>query len=384
MMKRPNKPRVLIISFSQLNRDPRVLRQIQSLQAKFDLIVAGYGSCMIEGIKEINLTNKNLNFFQKIRNSMLILLGLSKIYYWFFKPEIIEIYSKLKKEEIDLIIVNEFGPLPLAIRLAKKCSVFLDAHEYTPDQIAGSNLRLYPSKIFARWLINKHITKVKKISTVSTEISLLYYKNFDIDLPIVIPNASTYKNLQPRRVSDHRIKLVHHGIVSNDRGLQILIETMNHIGKFFELHLILVGSEKAINELKNKCKNNSNIFFHNPVSFDSIPAFLNQFDIGVYLLPPRTTNALYALPNKFFEFVQARLAVIIGPSPEMVKYIKRYNFGLVTDDFFVEDLIKQLMSMDSQTIWKFKEASHEAAKELCWENYLPAFISALESSLNRP
>jgi len=77
-MKSLNLPRVLIISFSPLNRDPRVLRQIQSLQNKYDLIIAGYESSMVTGIKEIILTKKKLNFFQRIRNVLLIIFGLSK------------------------------------------------------------------------------------------------------------------------------------------------------------------------------------------------------------------------------------------------------------------------------------------------------------------
>ena len=382
-MKRLNKPRVLIISFSPLNSDPRVLRQIQSLQNKYDLIIAGYESSMVTGIKEIILTKKELNFFQRIRNVLLIIFGLSKIYYWFFIPEINEIYSKLKREEFDLIIVNDFDPLPLALKLAKKCPILLDSHEYTPGELPMNNIRLYPLKIFNKWLVNKHITKVRKISTVSSEIARLYYENFEIDSPIVLPNVPNYRNIQPRRVSENKIKLVHHGIVSNNRGLEILIETMNHVGKLFELHLILLGSSAAINGFKHMSKDKSNIFFHKSVSFDSIIPFLNQFDVGIFILPPKSANALFALPNKFFEFVQARLAVIIGPSPEMANYVNEYKFGLITKDFCVEDLTKQLMSLDSQTVWEFKEAAHNAAAELCWENYLPNFISAVEGSLNQ-
>jgi len=282
-----------------------------------------------------------------------------------------------------LIIVNDFDPLPLALKLAKKCPILLDSHEYTPGELPMNNIRLYPLKIYNKWLVNKHITKVRKMSTVSSEIARLYYENFEIDSPIVLPNVPNYINIPPRRVPGNKIKLVHHGIVSNNRGLEILIETMNHVGKLFELHLILVGSSAAINEFKHMSKDKSNIFFHKPVSFDSIIPFLNQFDVGIFILPPKTANALFALPNKFFEFVQARLAVIIGPSPEMAKYVKEYKFGLITRDFCVEDLTKQLLSIDSQTIWEFKEAAHNAAAELCWENFSPNFISAVEGSLNR-
>ena len=40
---------------------------------------------------------------------------------------------------------------------------------------------------------------------------------------------------------------------------------------------------------------------------DELPAALNPYDIGVYCLPPANVNMEYALPDKLFDFVQARL-----------------------------------------------------------------------------
>ena len=44
---------------------------------------------------------------------------------------------------------------------------------------------------------------------------------------------------------------------------------------------------------------------------------MNACDVGVFCMPPINVNARYALPNKFFDFVQARLAVAVGPAEEM-------------------------------------------------------------------
>ena len=39
---------------------------------------------------------------------------------------------------------------------------------------------------------------------------------------------------------------------------------------------------------------------------------INQFDLGVYLLPPVNFNSAHALPNKFFEFIQARQEFLVA------------------------------------------------------------------------
>ena len=50
-------------------------------------------------------------------------------------------------------------------------------------------------------------------------------------------------------------------------------------------------------------------------------ATLNAHDVGIHILPPVNFNNRWALPNKFFDYVQARLGVIIGPSPEMARVL---------------------------------------------------------------
>ena len=58
-----------------------------------------------------------------------------------------------------------------------------------------------------------------------------------------------------------------------------------------------------------------------------------QYDIGLFLLSPANFNYYHALPNKLFEFVQARLAVAIGPSPEMARIVNDHDLGIVAPDF---------------------------------------------------
>jgi hypothetical protein len=150
-----------------------------------------------------------------------------------------------------------------------------------------------------------------------------------------------------------------------------------------ELHFILVGDHREIERIKNYSKKNSRIFFHEPVSISDIPKFLNQFDLGVFVLPPLTSNHVHTLPNKFFEFVQARLGVIIGPSPDMARYVTRFGLGLVTDGFTEKDLVKQLDSINFEMINRFKLASHNAADELCWEKIENVFLLGIRTCLTQ-
>lgn len=39
------------------------------------------------------------------------------------------------------------------------------------------------------------------------------------------------------------------------------------------------------------------------------------------MIPPATFNHIWCLPNKFFDFLQARLGIVTGPSPERARIV---------------------------------------------------------------
>jgi hypothetical protein len=95
---------------------------------------------------------------------------------------------------------------------------------------------------------------------------------------------------------------------------------------------------------------------------------LNRFDVGAFCMPPININAEYALPNKFFDFVQARLAHAVGPSPEMARLVREHHLGVVAADFDAASFTEALRSLDPETVQAGKQASHDHARELSSEH----------------
>ena len=104
--------------------------------------------------------------------------------------------------------------------------------------------------------------------------------------------------------------------------------------------------------------------FHPPVSPADLPRVLNAYDVGIFSLPPQTRNHALMLPNKFFDFVQARLAIVFSPSPETSRLIERFDLGAVTEDFSPESLAEALRRLDRPRIAASKANAHGAAMEL--------------------
>ncbi len=78
-------------------------------------------------------------------------------------------------------------------------------------------------------------------------------------------------------------------------------------------------------------------------------------------------NNRYALPNKFFEFVQARLAVAIGDSYEMKQYVRKYDLGIAADENAPEALAEKFIKLTREDIMRYKQNAHKYARELSAE-----------------
>jgi hypothetical protein len=160
-----------------------------------------------------------------------------------------------------------------------------------------------------------------------------------------------------------------------------MIEVVKELSGLFYLDFYLVGDIDEINKLKSVASNCEWIFFKEAVDFNDLVNILSNYDLGFYLLQPTSFNTKNALPNKFFEFIQARLGVIIGPSPEMMAIVNKYENGFVSKDFSVQSMVSLLKSLKLDDVAKMKMASNLASKELCWEKESLKLENMINNSL---
>jgi hypothetical protein len=96
---------------------------------------------------------------------------------------------------------------------------------------------------------------------------------------------------------------------------------------------------------------------------------INNFDIGIYILKEHGFN-IHTLSNKFFEYIQARLAIAIGPSVEMANIVNQYNLGVCSESFSSRALARNIMSLSRNDIMSYKNNANKYARELSAENNL--------------
>ncbi len=280
-----------------------------------------------------------------------------------------------KNISYDWIIVEDLQLLPLAFRIRGKSKILFDAREfYTRQNESSLRFRLF-EYYFRDFLLKKFAVHCDKSITVSDGLLCEYKKVYSIDMSVVL-STPPYHNISVRNACE-TIKLVHHGVANKNRGIHNMIEIVRRLDERFTLDLYLVGSKSSVESLVTASMGCPRIRFHSPVPYHSIITMLSGYDIGFFYCEPVTFNLYHSLPNKFFEYIQARLALAIGPSPDMSSYVFKYQCGFVALEFQLDSMIDTLSMLTLEDINNAKKNSDLAAKDLCYEIESKKLLSTL-------
>lgn len=368
---------VLVISFSDLASDPRVDRQVAALRTAYNVIAAGTGPTVYEDVTHVDITPSRRTFVGRVGGLTRLLLHRHEAVYWRF-PAHLAALERLSGIAADVVLANDLYALPLALRLGKP--VIFDAHEYSPEEEGQRRWWRIVIRPYVRFLCRRYIPDVAAMTTVAPTIAEEYEREFGVRAAVVT-NAPPLADLEPSPVHEP-IRIIHHGAAVMGRGLEEMLRLADLLDDRFVLDFMLVeGTPGLRDKLIGIARDNPRVHFPPPRRMREVVPFANSYDLGLYSLAPLNFNHRYALPNKFFEFVQARLGVVIGPSPEMASLVDRYECGVVAEDFSAESLASALNALEPETIAAFKRASHTAAAELCAERNVGHLLDAVEAAL---
>jgi hypothetical protein len=369
---------VLVISFSDLASDPRVDRQIEALRGRHEVLTAGLSPSRHD-VDFLDISTPARSAPGRALGLARLLLRRYDAVYW-KHPTNIAVYDRLREVPAHVIVANELSALPLALRLGPP--VVFDAHEYSPDEFGENAWWRAVIAPYQRWQCRRYLPHVAAMTTVSHGIADQYERDTGVRATVVT-NAPRYEDLGPTPV--HRpVRILHHGAATPGRGLDAMVHLAALLDERFTLDFVLAESTSGYRQrLMRSARANSRIRFPEPRAMHELVRMANDYDLGLFLLPPSNLNQRYVLPNKLFEFVQARLAVAIGPSPEMARLVHQHGFGVVSPDFTAESLASVLNALDDSTIAELKRASHAAARELCAENNAHLVVGAVEAALTR-
>lgn len=369
---------VLVLSFSPIASDARVLKQIALLREQHSVTSCGYGPAP-EGVVEhleipANAATVALN--GRLITARAYLPAYAAI------PAVTAARRLLRPHmgRHELVIANDVETVPLGLWLRPRVGVHADLHEYSPrlhEENPAWRRRIAP---FYRWLCRRFVLKADSVTTVGQGLAEAYREELGIEAAVVV-NAAPFAELEPTPVPDDGpLRLVHSGAALRNRQLEVLLDAVAATYTPLNLDLLLMPNDPPyIEELRARAVEGVRVL--DPVPYSQLVSTLNGYDLGVHVLPPVNFNNANALPNKVFDYVQARLGLVVGPTPEMAALAREHGVGLVAEDFTAEALAAVLDSLTPERVRELKAASHAAARELSAETAVQGWARAIDALL---
>jgi glycosyltransferase involved in cell wall biosynthesis len=287
------------------------------------------------------------------------------------------------------IVANDWPALVVAAaykRLMPGVRIHYDTHEFAALEFDESLWWRIVYKPFVQRLEAAHMSEADMISTVGVRLAEVLQQHHHLPrAPVVIRNIPESIPLEDRPAA-WPLRLLYHGQVLPDRGLEALIDSIPSWKFPHQLTIRGDGPRSYLTSLQSRATSRAcidRVIFEQAVSPDRVmPLAAVDADIGVHVTPLDTPQRHFSMPNKLFEYIGAGLGVLISPAADMRALVEAYGVGLVSVDASPQAIAAAVNSLDLASVERFRKAAHKAARELCWEVERDVFNALQDSLLN--
>ena len=149
-----------------------------------------------------------------------------------------------------------------------------------------------------------------------------------------------------------------------------------------EALLLILGTGDIFEELKERVKRKGlekMVLLTGAIPLEALHSYTLLGDIGLSIEKNVCLNYFYALPNKFLDYIQANIPVLVSPFPEMKAIVEKYDIGAFISGHAPRVLAATFDRMleDPDQLLRYRKNSVAAADELCWENEEPKLIKII-------
>lgn len=173
-----------------------------------------------------------------------------------------------------------------------------------------------------------------------------------------------YADIQPKMKQDNLVQFMFSGVLSNDKGIHLLLEAIKMVPEAFRL--VITGKGPCEQEIRDAAQGDQRIVFLGQIPFEEYLVRLKESDV---LLNPRDMhyeNNEYNFPSKFLEYLATGNVII---STKFTGW-ERFEENACFVDSEPEEIAKQMRHMIGQSQGdtnKYFGKNRLKAKEYSWD-----------------
>ncbi|MDP1621523.1 MAG: glycosyltransferase [Bacteroidales bacterium] len=304
----------------------------------------------------------------------------------FYAEYNITLFFFLLTHRYDLIVSNDLDTLP-ANYLANlftnqrskikdqksKIRHLHDCHEYFRG-VPELNGRKTVLGIW-KWIEDRIFPKLKHVFAVNQSVAGLYSSEYGVHVDVVrnVPFRKSLAGASDKaslNILPGQKIILYQGAVNVDRGLEEAILAIKYLKT--DAILIIAGIGDIYQTLQNFTMEHDlsdKVKFLGQVPFQELHGYTLMADVGLSIEKNVSINYYNCLPNKFLDYIQANIPVLVSPFPEMKSIVDQYQIGEFLESHEPEMLALKIDSMlnNEEKMKLYKQNLLKAAEELCWE-----------------
>ncbi len=306
--------------------------------------------------------------------------------YWRIDNRFGQLYRRAKEKKADIWLANDWSALPIVRKLAAEQGVpyAYDTHELAVDEYAQRwRWRLLNRPLIAA-IERTGIAEAVVTSCVSQGIADRLHQLYRLpEKPLLIRNMPRYE-AHAFRPCGETIEVLYHGVVYEGRGLETCIDSVALWRPEFRLTIRGPAPAEYLQTLARRILSagvGDRVVLAPPVPMIDLVKEAARFDIGLFALPGHSQQNVHVLPNKFFEYTMAGLALCVSDLPEMTALLRQHELGRSIPEVTPRAIADAINGFERDEINACKLRALEAARTLNWEAEADRFFAAMEQAV---
>ncbi|MFZ4453238.1 glycosyltransferase family 4 protein [Salibacterium aidingense] len=243
-------------------------------------------------------------------------------------------------QQADIYHAHEFFSLYAGVGIKRKLGskgksvpLIYDSHELVPDPESAIG---EAKKRTMRKMLTAMLQETDYVITVSESIKSWYNAVHPrIPVEVIFNSPPLTPEYKPKTYNKSSLVLGYEGIVNRTRGnVEKLFLLLDICKRHFDLHLNIIGglSHSTKDTLSVPSHLKTNVHQKGWIPYEDIPLAMKEVDIGLVDLDAKhSLNNHYAVPNKFFSYLNNGVPVLVNRCKDMKDIIRRYQCGFVVN-----------------------------------------------------
>lgn len=275
----------------------------------------------------------------------------------------------------DILHCNDLDALPVGVmskwlHLGRQRVVY-DAHEFEIDCDGPATRRRIRAKARLEGALIHHADAV---ITVSASIAKAYRRIYRIKTPALVLNCPPYREMagtcnkfrEELGIRGDQKIFLYQGGLSPGRGIEKFLQVFSQLPND-NIVVVFMGYGSLEGAIRCAATNSRNIFYRPAVSPMDILSYTASADFGLVFIEKTCQSYAWCLPNKFFEYLMARLAILCSNLIEPRRVLRGGGVGFCTAGDSLKDLKDGIAKIQSINKSETIEVGESARQVYCWE-----------------